>query len=119
MDYRNKAINCVRHTVLPIHQKQFEECGCILDEQYRKYGNTETFFAKIIESRHIYEVGYPKCVCGEVLCGKTNDASHCECSRQSIVYILETLMPEKTIEVEIIETVLGGAEKCRFKVTVQ
>lgn len=53
------------------------------------------------------------------MCGKTNDVSHCECSRQSIVYILETLMPEKTIEVEIIETVLGGAGKCRFKVTVQ
>ena len=29
------------------------------------------------------------------------------------------MMPEKHIEVEIIETVLSGAEKCRFKVTVE
>jgi len=40
MDYRNKAVNCVKVTILPIHQNQFEECGCILDEQYKKYGNT-------------------------------------------------------------------------------
>ena len=95
------------------------ECGRILDKQYKKYGNTEAFFAKIIEAGHIYEVGYPKCVCEEVLCGKTKDVSHCECSRQSILYIFENLLPEKTVKVEIIETVLGGAEKCRFKVAVK
>jgi len=36
-----------------------------------------------------------------------------------MIYVLENMMPEKHIEVEIIETVLSGAEKCRFKVTVE
>jgi len=35
-----------------------------------------------------------------------------------MIYVLENMMPEKHIEVEIIETVLSGAEKCRFKVTI-
>lgn len=119
MDYKKKAIDCVKDTVLPIQRAQFEECGCDLDEQYKKYGNTEMLIAKIIEPGHIYEIGYPKCVCDEVLSGKVTDVSHCECSRNSVLYILQDLLPDKDIQVEIIHTVLGGAEDCRFKVTVR
>lgn len=118
MDYKNKAINCVKDTVLLEQKRQFEECGCNLDEQYKKYGNTEAFFANIIEAGHIYEIGYPKCVCSEVLSGKISSISHCECSRQSILYVLGNLLPDKNINIEIIETVLGGAKKCCFKVSV-
>lgn len=48
MDYRNKAIKCVKDTVLLEQKRQFEECGCNLDEQYMRYGDTEALFAKII-----------------------------------------------------------------------
>ena len=54
-----------------------------------------------------------------VVSGKIKDVSHCECSRQSVLYIIGNSLPDKNISVEIIETVLGGAEKCRFKVTVE
>lgn len=101
-----------------MQRKQFEECGCCLDEQYKRYGNTEWLFANIIEEGHVYEIWYPACVCPEVKSGQIKDVTHCECSRQSILYIIGNLFPEKNIKVEIIETVLGGAEKCRFKVTV-
>ena len=119
MDYRGKAIHCVKNTVLPIQEKQFKECGCSLDEQYKKYGDTEGFFGKVIDPGHIYEVGYPKCVCPDVCSGKTADKTHCECSRQSILYILEHLLPDKRITVNTIETVLEGARMCRFYVVVE
>lgn len=119
MDYKDKAIACVKDTVLPMQRQQFEECGRCLDEQYRRYGNTEWLSAKTIEAGRVYEIGYPRCVCPEVLCGKVKDVSHCECSRQSILYILGNLLPDKKISVERIETVLGGAGKCRFKVNVE
>ena len=82
MDYREKAVRCVRETVLPVQRAQFEECGRSLDAQYRKYGDTEGFFAKVLQPGHRYEVGYPKCVCPEVQRGDVTDAAHCECSRQ-------------------------------------
>ena len=117
MNYREKAIRCVKNTVLPVQLEQFRECGCSLDEQYRKYGDTGSFFAEIIEPGRVYEVGYPRCVCPEAR--ETRDPAHCECSRQSVLYILETLLPGKTVTVETVETVLGGAGKCRFRVTVE
>lgn len=118
MDYREKAIACVKDTVLPVQRAQFEECGCDLDRQYEKYGDTEAFVARTVVPGRIYEVGYPRCVCQEALSGKAGGISHCECSRNSILYILQNLLPEKDIEVEILHTVLGGAGDCRFRVTV-
>lgn len=118
MIYRAKAINCVKNTVLPTQRQQFEECGSSLDAQYEKYGDTDAFFATVIEPGHIYEVGYPKCVCPEVLSGATTDAAHCECSRQSVLYILEQLLPGRHISVNILDTVLRGGDVCRFRVIV-
>ena len=116
--YRAKAINCVKDTVLPTQRQQFEECGSSLDAQYEKYGDTDAFFATVIEPGHIYEVGYPKCVCPEVLSGAITDAAHCECSRQSVLYILEQLLPGRHISVNILDTVLRGGDVCRFRVIV-
>ncbi len=118
-DYKNKAIHCVKDTVLPLQRGQFEECGRCLDEQYWRYGNTEFLNARVLEPGRVYEIGYQACVCPEVLSGEVTDPAHCECSRQSVLYILGELMPDKKITVETIETILGGAEKCRFKATVE
>lgn len=117
--YRPCAINCVKNTVLKEHQKQFQECHEDLDLQYTKYGNSEYFFANIIEKGHIYEIGYPRCFCHMVESGFVKSPIHCECSRQSILYVLHELMPDKNIQVKIIETVLSGADKCRFRVVIE
>lgn len=118
MDYRTKAINCVKDTAMPILMQWFRDSDCSLEQYCRKYGETEFSFAKVIEPGHVYEMGYPKCVCPEALAGG-QESSFCECSRQSMIYVLENMMPDRHIEVELIETVLSGAEKCRFKVTVE
>lgn len=118
-DYREKAIQCVKDTVLPLQKQMFQECGCDLDAQYRKYRTSDGFFASIIQPGRVYEMGYPECVCPEVLSGAVQDPAHCECSRHSIAYILENLLPGRKITVETMETVLTGADRCRFRVTVE
>lgn len=117
MDYKKKAIDCVKDTALPVLMEWFVDSDYDLDTYCHKYGETEFSFAKIIEPGHIYEMGYPKCVCPEALSGEMEE-SFCECSRQGMVYVLESMMPEKQIQVETIETALGGGGKCRFRVVV-
>lgn len=116
--YRPCAEHCVKNFVLKEMQRQFDECGGSLDEQYTRYGRTEYFFADIIERGHVYEIGYPRCLCPMVEEGFVKTESHCECSRQSILYVLHTLLPHKAIEVTALHTVLGGAQECRFRVVV-
>lgn len=112
------AAKCVEGTVLKVMRQQFEECGCSLDEQYKKYGDTPFFWANIIESGHVYEMGYTRCFCPLVEKGLVKSPIHCECSRQSILFVLHNLLPNKEIEAETISTVLTGAEKCTFRVKV-
>ena len=54
MDYRKKAVSCVKDTVLPVQMAQFRECGCSLDKQYRKYGDMEGFFANVLRLKASY-----------------------------------------------------------------
>ena len=118
MDYKTKAINCLKDTAVPVQMQLFKECNYDLDIYCQKYGETAFFFAKTIEKGRVYEMGYPRCVCPEAMAGG-KEASFCECSRQGMIYVLENMMPEKYIDVETIETVLSGAEKCRFRVTIK
>lgn len=116
--FRGCAINCVKDTVMKEMHRQFEECGNNLDAQYQKYGDTEYFFARIIKPGNIYEIGYPRCFCPMVMSGFAKSEVHCECSKQSILYVLQNLLPNKSIKVETLSTVLSGADKCTFRVTV-
>lgn len=116
--FKGCAERCVNEYVLKEMRRQFEECGCSLDAQYSKYGSTEYFFARVIEPGHVYEMGYPRCFCPMVAAGFATSAVHCECSRQSILCVLRNLLPGKEIEAEILGTVLSGADKCTFRVTV-
>lgn len=117
--YRPCAVGCANAYIMKEQLRQFRECNNNLDLQYTKYGRTGYFFADIIEKGHIYEIGYPKCFCPMVLSGFAKLTVHCECSRQSIIYVLHELMPEKKIQVEPIRTILSGGNECRFKVTVE
>ena len=116
--YRPCAEACVRDGVLVELRRQFEECGCDLDRQYAKYGRSPYFFADVVEPGTVYEMGYPRCLCPQVEAGFTAAPTHCECSRQSILYVLEELLPGREITVETLETVLDGGSECRFRVTV-
>ena len=117
--YRPCAVRCVKDTVLKEQQRQFQECQGDLDLQYTRYGNSEYFFANIIEKGRVYEIGYPKCLCRLAASGFVHSPVHCECSRQSILYILHNLLPNKEIRVKTIETVLGGGSRCRFRVVIE
>lgn len=117
--YRPSAVNCVKDVVLTELRRQFEECGCDLDRQYAKYNRSEYFFADIVEPGRVYEIGYSRCLCPQVEAGFVNAPTHCECSRQSILYVYGELIPDKTVRVETLRTVLAGDSECRFRVTVE
>ena len=119
--YRPCAESCVKRYVLSEQQRQFDECGKDLDAQYAKYGRSPYFFADVIEKGHIYEIGYPtvQCLCPMVSSGMAASPVHCECSRQRMLCVLKTLLPDKKITAELMHSVLTGAKECRFRVVVE
>ena len=114
--YYEQAAACVKDTVLPAQMELYRSCNGDLDRIYGEAMNGNGYFGKVIESGHVYELGYEKCTCLKVLSGKVTDPAQCECSRQSILNILRCLEPDSKFEVDVLETVLRGAEHCRFRI---
>jgi hypothetical protein len=116
--FKKCAINCVSNGVLPFLKARYDKCGGNLDLFFSEQHNSEYSFQRVIENGHIYEMGYPRCLCFMHDMGFAKSKIHCECSRQSILYVMHELFPEIVFKVEIIETVLGGSDKCTFKIIV-
>ena len=115
--YYEQAVACVKDRVLPAQMELYRSCCGDLDRIYGEAMNGNGYFGKVIVPGHVYELGYEKCTCPKVLSGQITDPERCNCSRQSILYILRQLEPEIIFDVEILETVLQGADHCRFRIT--
>lgn len=115
--YFDQAVACVKDRVLAAQLELYRSCDGDLDRVYGEAMNRNGYFGNVIEPGRVYELGYEKCTCPMVLSSQVIDPDQCNCSRQSILYILSRLEPGNDFEVEIIETVLLGAEQCRFRIT--
>lgn len=115
--YYEQAVACVKDFVLPAQRELYEKCGGNFDVVYAEAMNDEFYTGKVIEPGHVYELGYRSCTCQKVLSGQISNQEQCECSKQSILYILSQLEPDSSFEVEILESVLRGDEHCRFRIT--
>ena len=115
--YYDQAIACVKDRVLPAQLELYQSCDGDLDRVYGEAMNGSGYFGRVIEPGRVYELGYERCTCPKVLSGQNTDPDQCNCSRQSILYILGRLEPNSSFEVEILETVLRGADYCRFRIT--
>ena len=56
MDYKTKAVNCLKNTALPVLLQRFRECGSDLDAYCAQYGETEFFFARVVQRGHVYDM---------------------------------------------------------------
>lgn len=115
--YYEQAVACVKDYVLSAQRKLYEKCGGNFDVVYGESMDNEFYTGKVIEPGHIYELGYHSCTCQKVLSGQIRNPEQCECSRQSILYILSQLEPNSSFEVEILETIIRGGEHCKFRIT--
>ena len=87
------------------------------DRIYTEGYNNKSYAGRVIEPGKVYELSYPECSCPKVKCGLRNHPQQCECSRQSILYILSQLEPDSHFEVRIENTILRGSDRCTFRTT--
>ena len=117
--YYNQAVDCAKAYVLPAQRELYEIAGKDFDVIYGSMMNNDMYFGSIIEPGHVYELGYHRCSCPKVLDGTCTSPEHCECTRQSILFIFNELAPDRKCEVEILSTILRGGDKCRFKIVLE
>ena len=116
MDYREEAIECVKDRVLPIHQEIYAKYDGDFDRIYSEGYNSKSYKGRVIEPGKVYELSYQECSCPKVKCGLRSDPEQCECSRQSILFILSQLEPDSRFDVRIENTLLRGGDRCTFRI---
>ena len=117
MDYRKEAIDCVKDHVLPLHKQIYARYDGDFDRIYSEGYNGKSYQGRVIEPGKIYELSYSECSCPKVKCGLRSNPEQCECSRQSILYILSQLEPDSQFDVRIENTILSGGDRCTFRIT--
>jgi len=117
VNYREEAIACVKDNVLPIHQQIYAKYNGDFNRIYTEAYNNDSYTGKVIVPGKEYELSYLKCTCPKVKCGMRNCLEQCECSRQSILYILSQLEPNSNFDVQIVNTILRGGDRCTFRIT--
>ena len=117
MRYREEAIECVKDHVLQIHKQIYAKYEGDFDRIYTEGYNSKSYTGRVIEPGKVYELSYWECTCPKVKCGLRNHPQQCECSRQSILYILSQLEPNSHFEVRIENTILRGSDRCTFRIT--
>ena len=116
MRYREEAIECVKDHVLQIHKQIYAKYNGDFDRIYTEGYNNKSYAGRVIEPGKVYELSCPECSCPKVKCGLRNHPQQCECSRQSILYILSQLEPDSHFEVRIENTILRGSDRCTFRI---
>ena len=112
MEYKQCAVYCVGGETLEQYQKQFDACNHDFDLLFSSDTGDADFYRSVITAGHIYETGYPRCICWK----NADCQDPCECSRQALIYLYSQLLPDREITVETIQTVRMGAENCRFRI---
>ena len=117
ISYLQEAIECVKDHVLQIHKQIYAKYEGDFDRIYTEGYNSKSYTGRVIEPGKIYELSYLECTCPKVKCGLRNHPQQCECSRQSILYILSQLEPDSQFDVRIENTILRGSDRCTFRIT--
>ena len=117
MGYKEEAIECVKDCVLPLHKQIYAKYNGDFDRIYSEGYNSRSYQGRVITPGLEYELSYLECSCPKVKCGLRTNPEHCECSRQSILYILSQLEPASQFQVRIVNTILRGADRCTFRIT--
>ena len=117
VNYREEAIACVKDNVLPIHQQIYAKYNGDFNRIYTEAYNNDSYTGKVLVPGKVYELSYLECSCTKVKCGARSCPEQCECSRQSILYILSQLEPNSNFDVQIVNTILRGGDRCTFRIT--
>lgn len=109
---------CADTGMVKLYKDIYDQSNNDFDVFFSKFEDMKYFGGRVISPGKIYEITFPDCYCDLYTKGYVHTDAICECSRQSILYVLKTLNPELEYEVEMLSTVINDDEECRFRVTI-
>ena len=113
------ARRCADTGVLQAHLRHYQAVNGSRDDYYNRLSEIGNVRGEILVPGREYAICFPDCACDlHTACGVSTPLL-CECSRQSIRYVAETVWKGCRVRVVTEDTVLSGAPECRFRLIFQ
>lgn len=111
------CVKCCADTgVLQAYLKLYQAVSGDRNEFYSRLSETGSVRGEIVVPDKEYFIYFPECACDVHTAGGVNTPNLCECSRQGIIYVGESVWNESKLHVEQVETILSGDAECKFRI---
>ncbi len=114
--FRECGRNCVQCGTLQVYKDLYEQVAGDLDRFFAIADEQPGVRCETIEKGSVYNLYFIECTCGLHKQGYVSTPLLCECSRQSILYVLQSLWKDRTFQVTICESILRGSLHCRMRI---
>ncbi len=110
--------HCVNGGTLAVYRQLYDEAGGDMDAFFQKANGLPGVRGEVAEKGRVYNLSFLECTC--ILCkhGYISTPQLCECSRQSVVYSLQSLWNGRKFRVTLCHSILQGGRDCKLRIEV-
>ena len=110
--------NCVDGGALSIYRKLYEDAGGDMDVFFQLANGLPGVKGEVVEKGKVYYLIFLECTCHLCKKGYVTTPMLCECSRQSVLYSLQSLWKGRDFQVELCHSILQGEPDCKMRIEV-
>lgn len=110
--------NCVDGGTLSIYRKLYEDAGGDMDVFFQLANGLPGVKGEVVEKGRIYYLTFLECTCHLYKKGYVTTPMLCECSRQSVLYSLQSLWKGRDFQVKLCHSILQGEPDCKMRIEV-
>lgn len=110
--------NFVDGSTLSIYRKLYEDAGGDMDVFFQLANGLPGVKGEVVEKGRIYYLTFLECTCHLCKKGYVTTPMLCECSRQSVLYSLQSLWKGRDFQVKLCHSILQGEPDCKMRIEV-
>ena len=108
--------NCMNGGTLSIYRKLYEDAGGDMDIFFQLANGLPGVKGEVVEKGRIYYLTFLECTCHLCKKGYITTPMLCECSRQSVLYSLQSLWKGRDFQVKLCHSILQGGKDCKMRI---
>lgn len=108
--------NCVNGGTLSIYSKLYEDAEGDMDAFFGMANGLPGVKGEVVEKGRVYHLTFLECTCDLCKKGYVTTPLLCEYSRQSVLYSLQSLWPERRFDVKLCHSILQGERDCKIRI---
>lgn len=110
--------NCVSSGTLSIYRQLYDDAKGDMDIFFQLANELSGVRGEVVEKGRIYYLIFLECTCKLCKEGYVTTPMLCECSRQSVLYSLQSLWKNRNFNVTLCHSVLQGKQDCMMRIEV-